>query len=74
MLGEKFSIHLEEFPKFDEKYLEDETSVIVIQINGKVRDQFIFPKLVSEKEVMEKAKSSEKVKKFLTTLILRSYT
>ena len=51
---------------FDEKYLEDETSVIVIQVNGKVRDNFVLPKDISENEVVEKAKASEKVSKFLT--------
>ena len=66
MLGENFSIHLEPFPKFDEKYLEDEEGVIVIQVNGKVRDQFVLSKTVDEKTVLEKAKASEKVKKFIT--------
>ena len=65
MLGEKFSIHLEDFPKYDAQYLEDDTSVIVIQVNGKVRENFVFAKDVSEEEVLEKAKASEKVSKFL---------
>lgn len=61
-----WSIHQQSWPKFDEKYLQDETSVIVIQVNGKVRDNFVLPKNVSEKEVLEKARSSEKVSKFIT--------
>lgn len=66
MLGEKFSIHLEDFPKFDEKYLENEEVVFVIQVNGKVRDNFLLPKTSDENTVLEKAKASEKVNKFLT--------
>ena len=61
-----WSIHQQGWPKFDEKYLEEGEVTIVIQVNGKLRDQFLLPKNVSEKEVVEKAKSSEKVQKFLT--------
>lgn len=66
IIGEKFSIHLQEFPKVDEKYLEEEEMNIVIQVNGKVRDSFVLPKNISEKEVVEKAMASEKVSKFVT--------
>lgn len=66
MLGEKFSIHLEKFPEFDKKYLEEDEVVIVIQVNGKVRENFVLPKTADEQTVLEKAKSSEKVSKFLT--------
>ena len=64
--GNNWSIHLREWPTYDEKYLEDEEGVIVVQVNGKVRDQFVLPKNVDERIVMEKAKASEKVSKFLT--------
>lgn len=65
-LGEKFSIHLESWPKFDEKYLEDMQVTFVVQVNGKFRDSFVLPKDASEEEVLAKAKSSEKVLKFIT--------
>ena len=68
----KWSVHQQSWPEFDEKYLEDEEVKIVIQVNGKVRDQFSFPKNVSEKEVLEIAKSSEKVSKFLTGEIIKT--
>ncbi len=64
MLEEKFSIHLQEFPKFDEKYLEEVEENIVIQVNGKLRDQLIVNKNSLEKEVVESALKSQKIQKF----------
>ncbi len=63
---DKWSVHQQNWPEVSGDFLEEEESTVVIQVNGKVRDQFVLPKNVSEKEVVEKAKSSEKVKKFLT--------
>jgi leucyl-tRNA synthetase len=65
-IGGEFSVHLQTFPDFDEKHLETGEVNIVVQVNGKVRDQFLLSKSVSEEEVMKAAKSSEKVSKFLT--------
>ena len=52
---------------FDNKYLEEDEVIIVVQVNGKVRDNFVIGKdLVNNKDVVEKmAKESEKVQKFL---------
>jgi len=61
----KWSIHQQDFPKFDEKYLIEEEVVIVVQVNGKVRENFVLPKTADEQTVLEKARSSEKVSKFL---------
>ena len=36
-LGNDESIHLSDWPGYDEKYTRDETIVIVVQVNGKVR-------------------------------------
>lgn len=65
-IGGEFSVHLQTLPDFDEKHLETGEVNIVIQVNGKVRDQFLLSKNVSEEEVMKAVKSSEKVSKFLT--------
>lgn len=37
-LGNKKSIHLEKWPKFNPKLVKEDTFMLVIQINGKVRD------------------------------------
>lgn len=65
MLGEKDSIHLQEWPKVEEKYLEEDEFTIVIQINGKVRDQIKVSKEETEEGVKQKALFSEKVQKFI---------
>jgi len=38
-LGHKASIHKEKWPKFDAKKLVEETTTVVVQVNGKVRGQ-----------------------------------
>ncbi|OGE31714.1 leucine--tRNA ligase [Candidatus Daviesbacteria bacterium RIFCSPHIGHO2_02_FULL_36_13] len=62
-----WSIHKQSWPVFDNKYLEEDEVIIVVQVNGKVRDNFVIGKdLVNNKDVVEKmAKESEKVQKFL---------
>ena len=67
-LGEKYSIHQQSWPKFDNKYLEEEQISVVVQINGKVRDVLLIQKdIISNKEAVEKmAIESIKAQKFLT--------
>ncbi len=50
-LGEKESIHISSWPKYDEKKTIDESVKIIIQINGKVRSKVIVDKDISEEEV-----------------------
>jgi leucyl-tRNA synthetase len=61
-----WSIHQQKWPEVSGEFLEEEEVTIVIQVNGKVRDSFVLPKTTDEKNVLEKAKGSEKVSKFLT--------
>jgi len=64
-LGGNSSIHLSQWPEYNEKIATDENIPIVIQINGKVRDKLIMP-LNSSKESIEKAaKESERVQNFI---------
>lgn len=67
MIGETGSIHQQSWPKFDNKYLEEEEISLVIQINGKVRDVLLISKdMEGNREVVEKmALELEKVMKFL---------
>ncbi len=65
MLGNKKSITLEMWPKWDEAMLIDETVTIVVQINGKVRAEFKSPKDISENDAKEKALAMEEVKKWV---------
>lgn len=65
--GEKYSIHLKSWPKFDNKYLEEDQISITVQVNGKVREILAVPNnLIEDKaEVERMALENEKVKKFL---------
>jgi len=52
-LGNKFSIHTKNWPKYDESLIKDELKEIVVQINGKKKG-VIFAPLNAKKEVIEK--------------------
>lgn len=70
MVGGKYSVHQQSWPEVDNRYLEEEEMTVVIQINGKMRDQIVIQKdAVNNKEVVEKiAVKSAKVQKFLGNL------
>jgi len=65
---QNWSIHQQSWPVFDKKYLEKEEVVVVVQIDGKVRDQIVIQKeMVNDKEVVEKlALERVKVQKYLS--------
>ncbi len=70
-LGHKKSIHLESWPKYDLKMIENETFELIIQINGKVRDKFEVPIDVSQKEAEKLTLKREKIKSNLLGKIPR---
>ena len=63
--GHKTSIHLEEWPKFDESKIKEENTLITIQINGKVRGQLEIKTGASEETVKEKALNLSEIQKWL---------
>ena len=62
-----WSIHQQEWPKFEEKYLVEQSTLVVVQVNGKVRDTLMIQKdiLNNEFAVKKLALKSEKVQRFL---------
>ena len=60
-LGEKESVHLTKYPKYDENYLERNTITIAVQINGKLKDTIEIEKGEEKEKVLAKAKQKEKV-------------
>ncbi|MEC8750352.1 MAG: leucine--tRNA ligase [Chloroflexota bacterium] len=60
--GQKFSVHNQEFPSWDDQLISTDAKTIVVQINGKVRSQFDIEGTKSEEEVFEIALNNEKVK------------
>jgi leucyl-tRNA synthetase len=64
-LGHKKSIHLESWPVFDESKIWSGTVEIVIQINGRVRDNFTAAAGLSQAELEELARGRETVAKWI---------
>ena len=60
-LGHKESIHLSQWPKYDEKYLVRDTITIAIQVNGKLRGEVESAPDASEDAVVKTAKAHQKV-------------
>ena len=60
-LGEKESIHLSEWPKVDASKIKDEKVKIVIQVNGKLRDEIEIEPGTSEEDVKTEALAREKI-------------
>lgn len=60
-IGNTESIHLSEWPKYDESKIKDEKVKIIIQINGKLRDEIEIEPTTSEEEVKSLVMAREKV-------------
>ncbi|OPX21952.1 MAG: hypothetical protein B1H02_06820 [Candidatus Latescibacteria bacterium 4484_107] len=62
-LGGPYSVHDQAWPEWDESQLASETFILVIQINGKLRDTVEVPVELSEEEAGQLAQSREKIQK-----------
>jgi len=65
MLGNKKSIFYKEWPKYDEKYLQKKSFLLVIQIDGKKRGEIELDTNISEEKIKEKVLAQENVIKFI---------
>ena len=64
-LGNKTSIHVEPWPKYDPKLIEENSFELIVQVNGKVRDKFEVPINISKEEAERLTLAREKVKSIL---------
>lgn len=64
-LGHEESISQEPWPVFDPKMIVEDEITVVVQINGKVREQLHVAPDISEDDIRTLALSSEKVQKWL---------
>ncbi|MES2971562.1 MAG: leucine--tRNA ligase [Patescibacteria group bacterium] len=64
-LGHSTSVHVDTWPKWDEKLLTSDSMTIVVQVNGKVRATITVSTAETEQQVFEHAKSNEKVASYL---------
>ncbi|MBI2049699.1 leucine--tRNA ligase [Candidatus Roizmanbacteria bacterium] len=63
------SIHIQSWPTYDPEFLKEDEVTIIVQVNGKVRDTIKVKNLPAspqgQKEIEDKARTSEKIKKHL---------
>jgi len=59
------SIHLEPWPKYDIKLIQEDKFELVIQINGRVRDKISVETDISQEEAEKIVFSREKIKNWL---------
>ena len=62
VLKNKTSIHLQPWPVYNQKLLPSQNVVLVIQINGKMRDKIEVVHGIDQKEVEEMVLRGEKIK------------
>jgi leucyl-tRNA synthetase len=63
--GHQGLVSLASWPQYDPAYLTDTLVNYVVQINGKVRDQFTAPAEWGQEEILEMARNREKVMRHL---------
>ena len=64
-LGHSKTIAYQDWPKYEEKYLKKKIIVIPIQINGKVRDKIEIDPEQGKEVILNIAKKSKNVSKYL---------
>jgi leucyl-tRNA synthetase len=60
-LGHDDSVHLSNWPKWDEKYLATDTMTIAVQVNGKLRGEITVATDATQDEIVAAAKAKEHV-------------
>ena len=64
-LGHETSIHLSDWPKYDEQYLAEDTMTIAVQVNGKLRGEIQVASDADEATVVAAAQANSKVAGYL---------
>ncbi len=64
-LGKPYSIHTQSWPEFDAEAAREEEVVLVVQVNGKLRDRITVPANISEEDAKKIALASENVRRFM---------
>ncbi|GCE47225.1 leucyl-tRNA synthetase [Thermosporothrix hazakensis] len=73
LTGHQGSIHLSEWPHYDEAKTQDETFTLVIQVNGKVRERLEVPANINEGEVRQLVLATPKVQSFIGDATIQKF-
>lgn len=69
ILGEKKSIHISDWPKYDKKFTRQDEMKIVVLINGKVKTEIMIENDLEEDKVKEIVLANQTIKKLLNNQI-----
>ncbi len=61
-LGNNDSIHLESWPEYDRKLVVEEEFELIVQVNGKLRDKVLVPRVIDQEEAEKLVLERERVK------------
>jgi leucyl-tRNA synthetase len=64
-MGFEGSIHVADWPEYDEALLVENTLTIVLQVNGKLRAQIDVPVSTDQDELKQLALDNERVQEFI---------
>ena len=70
-LGHHTSVHIDSWPKFEQKYAEEGQRKIVVQVNGKLRAEFLTDHSVTEQSVIDTAKGLERLQPYIAGKTIR---
>jgi leucyl-tRNA synthetase len=65
MLGNPFSVHRQEWPRFDPEMARDDEVEMIVQVNGKVRDKLVVQAGISEERARSLALASDRIQELL---------
>jgi leucyl-tRNA synthetase len=60
-LGHQSDLVYESYPQYDESKMVEDSMVIVVMINGKMKDRMTIPRETAKEEIINRAKSSDKI-------------
>lgn len=64
IIGKSDSIVMQPWPIFDENLIQEEKAILIVQINGKLRDRMEFVQEMTQEEAESAVRSNEKIKKW----------
>jgi len=56
---------LENWPQYNEKFIKTEEYILVIQVNGKMRDKIMVSKKIDRSQIEKLALGREAIKKYI---------
>jgi leucyl-tRNA synthetase len=63
VLGSGSSVHVSSWPVYDPSLAADETAMLIVQVDGKMRDRVEVPTDATEDRCLELARASEKARR-----------